>query len=386
MSKQEEKGEMISYRKSCRATGTGIPHYILMDDKADETDRRFEGTAFVQKGDGRPGHKRRTSMNRLQPNIRPALLRGGVWDDWDTGMSSDFEIMKGSEIPGLPGRSETDGVMGHDILLRELATGAFFPFRLGTTSYILPADLVPNVEFLAPLVDDVELVLFESEPVSNLPDLRVIERLVDLKRANRISYTVHLPLDVQLGNPDEERRRHSVEKCLKVINITRPLAPFAYIVHFHGEQRGGQPAQNIKRWSGALDRSVCEMLEAGIEPDLLCVETLDYPFEHVAGIVSRHHLSICLDIGHLLLYGYSLEQYFRMYLRQCKVMHLHGICNGADHCHIGMLDEGIVQSVLDRLCSHTLKERVLTIEVFNQQHLEKSLDVLAGVDQWQRLH
>lgn len=254
--------------------------------------------------------------------------------------------------------------------------GESFPFRLGTTSYILPADLLPNVEFLAPVVDDVELVLFESESISNLPDFEAIERLVELKHTNRLSYTVHLPLDVWLGSPDDAIRVDSVEKCLKVVDITRPLAPLAYIVHFHGEKRGIRPARDTGRWTEALDRSVCEMLEAGIEPGLLAVETLDYPFEHVAGIVSRHDLSICLDVGHLLLHGYCLERYFGTYLQRCKVIHLHGICDGTDHCHIGMLDKEIVRSVLERLHTSARKERVLTIEVFSRQDLEESLEVL----------
>ncbi len=45
-----------------------------------------------------------------------------------------------------------------------------FPFRLGTTSYIIPADLMTNVRLLSPLVDDIELVLFEADDESNLPD------------------------------------------------------------------------------------------------------------------------------------------------------------------------------------------------------------------------
>ena len=32
-----------------------------------------------------------------------------------------------------------------------------FPFRLGTTSYIIPADIIPNVRFPGPLIDDIEL-------------------------------------------------------------------------------------------------------------------------------------------------------------------------------------------------------------------------------------
>ena len=33
------------------------------------------------------------------------------------------------------------------------------PFRLGTTYYILPDAILPNVRFLAPLLDEIELVL-----------------------------------------------------------------------------------------------------------------------------------------------------------------------------------------------------------------------------------
>jgi len=52
-----------------------------------------------------------------------------------------------------------------------------FPFRLGTTSYILPADLLMNVEFLADRVDDIELVLFESDDMTNLPDAATVRAL-----------------------------------------------------------------------------------------------------------------------------------------------------------------------------------------------------------------
>jgi len=126
------------------------------------------------------------------------------------------------------------------------------------------------------------------------------------------------------------------------------------------------------------------MKAAGIEPEDICVETLDYPFELVSGIVSRHQLSVCIDIGHLLLYGYSVEAHFRTYLDRCKVLHIHGIRNGCDHRHIGLLDRGTIQSVLEGLCSRPFKERVLTIEVFSREDLEASMAVLAGFEKWQR--
>ena len=44
-----------------------------------------------------------------------------------------------------------------------------YPFRLGTTSFIYPAGWAENVARLAPLVDEVELLFFESQIPGSLP-------------------------------------------------------------------------------------------------------------------------------------------------------------------------------------------------------------------------
>ena len=44
------------------------------------------------------------------------------------------------------------------------------PFRLGTTSYIIPDDILPNVRYLAGKVKDIELVLFDIDEYCNIPD------------------------------------------------------------------------------------------------------------------------------------------------------------------------------------------------------------------------
>ena len=107
-------------------------------------------------------------------------------------------------------------------------------FRIGTTSYIIPADIRPNVEYLAPLVDDVELVLFEADEYgSNLPDAALCRRLNEIALAHDLTYTVHLPLDLRLG--DEGALGHiSLAKAERVIAATHDLAPFAYVVHLDG--------------------------------------------------------------------------------------------------------------------------------------------------------
>jgi len=54
---------------------------------------------------------------------------------------------------------------------------SLFPFKVGTTSYIYPAPILPNVVKLAPFLDEIELVLFESSGQENLPDPSQIQRL-----------------------------------------------------------------------------------------------------------------------------------------------------------------------------------------------------------------
>ena len=53
-------------------------------------------------------------------------------------------------------------------------------WRLGVPSYVYPADILPNVEALGPRVDDIELVLFESQEAANIPAPDAVARLAEL--------------------------------------------------------------------------------------------------------------------------------------------------------------------------------------------------------------
>ena len=252
-----------------------------------------------------------------------------------------------------------------------------FPFRLGTTSYIIPDDLVPNVTFLADKVDDVELVLFESGEISNLPGEEVIETLAALAEAHELTYTVHLPLDIDLGSREATLRQRSVEKCRKVVHLTEPLRPFAYLLHLPGRRDGRVPADDLTSWTAALEESIQQLLDHGPVPEALCVETLAYPYEHVWGLVQRHGLAVCLDIGHILLGGYELAAYLDAYLPRCRVVHLHGIREGKDHCDISELPHDSLTRILGDLHATAAQQaRVLTLEVFDQRDFDSSLEVL----------
>ncbi len=251
-----------------------------------------------------------------------------------------------------------------------------FPFRLGTTSYILPDEILPNLRYLCDRVDDVELVLFESDEFSNMPSPEDAEAMASIGREFDLTYTVHLPLDIALGSADEEERASSVGKCRRVIERMSPLEPFAWILHLHGDRRGELPSENMERWNGQNRRSLTELLACGPTPSTICIETLDYDFQHVAALVEEFNLSVCLDIGHLLMNGRNVQTHLDRWMTRARVFHLHGVNpQGTDHCHLGHLPGGLLEDLAGRLSLE--EERVLTMEIFGKDDFERSMNVIA---------
>jgi hypothetical protein len=106
------------------------------------------------------------------------------------------------------------------------------------------------------------------------------------------------------------------------------------------------------------------------------VETLDYPFAMVADIVAEHGMAICLDVGHLAFFDHPVADHLDAYWDACRVIHLHGNADGKDHTDISHLHPSVIQLLMDRLYTRNHSQRVLTLEIFSLDHLEKSLAVM----------
>jgi len=251
-----------------------------------------------------------------------------------------------------------------------------FPFRLGTTSYVIPGDLVTNARWLAPQVDDMELVLFDLDEVSNFPDAGTVDKLKTIADEASLSYTVHFPGDVYLGAADESARIRSIHTCLRVYDMMQPLDPFAFVLHFHGDRRGGIPSDDITRWRKNLAESIGCLLDKGMPGDMLCVENLDYPFDLVEDIVHDYGLSVCLDVGHLLMHGYPVDEYFARYFDHCRVIHLHGMQHGEDHHDISAIDTRYLALLCEWLRGGRADQCVVTLEMFDRHEFEESLSIL----------
>lgn len=246
-------------------------------------------------------------------------------------------------------------------------------FRLGSTSYVWPADILPNVHKLGPLVDDVELVLFEVDEHSNLPDAATVEALNGLAQRHQLTYTVHLPLDLSLAHPP------SLQKAEKVIACTRELSPWAYVLHLDGRLlENGPDPDTLARWT----QDACRALEAVVamigDASRLCVENLEnYAPEHLFPVLDEVPVSLCVDVGHLWLQARDPVSLLQEHLHRTRVVHLHGI---GDRDHQSLLHQGLegVAPVLD-LLSVRAYAGVLTLEVFSREDFFPSRQLVAEV-------
>lgn len=258
-----------------------------------------------------------------------------------------------------------------------------YPFRLGTTSYIVPDEIIPNVRYLAGRVQDIELVLFESDEFSNLPSEGDISQLVELAGANDLTYSVHLPLDVYLGHPDRLERERSVGKCLRIIELVQRLPKSAYVMHFESgpgvDINAFTPDETAGFVEGLRDSSGMLLGGCSEPPGMFCAENLNYPFETVWPVVEESGFSVTLDVGHLEYYGFPVGEYLDRYLKRARVLHMHGTTEGRDHNSLAFMRTEALDLVVEALAKLEAAgehERVFTLEIFSQADLESSVTTL----------
>jgi len=236
--------------------------------------------------------------------------------------------------------------------------------RLGTTSYIYPADIITNVTKLAGKVSDIELVIFEANTDADLPDQAAVDRLAQLAADHAMTYTVHLPL--YLGLPDN---LESVKKAVRVVQITKELSPHAFIIHLDGNAEAG--SRELERW---IDDS-CGVLQALGEEigslDRLCVENLDGQSPAmVSFMLDKLPVSCCVDVGHLWKQGLDPLPYLKRWLPRWRVVHIDG-GGRRDHKALSLMPEAMLDPVVELLRDRY--DGVLTLEVFSEKDFEESL-------------
>jgi len=252
------------------------------------------------------------------------------------------------------------------------------PFRVGATSYVLPDHILPNVEFLAPLVDDVELVLFETDEYgSNLPDDDAIRRLLELAAEHDLTYTVHLPLDLRLGE-GEGFDDLSLLKARRVIESTRGLEPYAYTLHLDGADlvsRSPTPAL-LSAWRERCRRALMHVGESLERLDLLSIENVEgWDPEFFGPILDVLPVSRVVDVGHLWLQGTDPGVHLDRWVARARIVHLHGI-GERDHSSLEHVDPKLLDPVVELLMGRF--RGVVTVEVFSLGDFQSSMEALSA--------
>jgi sugar phosphate isomerase/epimerase len=252
------------------------------------------------------------------------------------------------------------------------------PWRLGTTSYVYPADVLPNVERLAGHTRDVELVLFQSPDAANLPSPETIEQLDCLRRAHGFTFTIHFPIDRQLGHPDRQHRAELLDQIGIIVARVQPLEPFAYIIHPEGIALDASPPA-IAAWQQRLADSVARIVDLGLAPERLAMENLAHPFDWCAPVIESAGLSVCIDIGHLWRNHVPVADHLRRWLPRTRVVHLHGERDGRDHISLARTDRDRLATALRVLQQPPPFAGVVTLEVFSFDDTASSIDVLREI-------
>ena len=216
-----------------------------------------------------------------------------------------------------------------------------FPFSFGVTSYLYPADIAANIERLRNLADEMELILFESGSATNIPSPAEVARLADLAEPDGMRFNVHLPLDIDVVSRDPVFRAASLEMVARLTERTAPLRPTSYTLHVLRDHEDDREA-----WRERVRESL-----ARIEPprSRYCIETLQWDLREIDDIVRELGFSVCIDAGHLLLYGYDVAEFFRFFAGRISMVHLHGVHDGKDHLPLSVLgprEQGLVAEAM----------------------------------------
>jgi sugar phosphate isomerase/epimerase len=249
-----------------------------------------------------------------------------------------------------------------------------FPFKIGTTSFIYPDSYVQNVKILAPYLDEIELILFESTP-NSLPSKHEIKELFALSNKYDLSFNIHLPLDLSLGTPEPSTRHFAIETIKKVMDLTTSLSPTTYTLHLpYGEIDFEN--ERIKRWKEHTYNSMDTLCSFGFNSRTISIETLNYPLEWVEEILIDFNLSVCMDLGHLILCGLDMKDVFNRYKNRTSIIHLHGANENQDHQPLDLLSKSNLKTILQILKQF---KGIVSIEVFSYDHLNASLNLLEKV-------
>jgi len=254
-----------------------------------------------------------------------------------------------------------------------------FPFRLAATSFVFPAGWADNARLLGPVVDEIQLLFFESDPAS-LPSPEEIKALEAVARDTGVVYSIHLPLDIYLGSNSYKTRNDGIDAAMRIMDATSVLNPRTHILHLECEQ-DQKSSGKIETWRDNCGRSLAAIGKTGFPANSLAAENLDYPFDWLAPLIADFGLKVCIDLGHLIAAGIDPAGFLKANLHHAAMVHLYGNPGPGQHHHLA-LDRVAPEVLASWLAILRDFKETVCLEVFDPIDLAASLTYLEGC--WRR--
>lgn len=239
------------------------------------------------------------------------------------------------------------------------AYGASPPFRVAATSFTVPDTVRVNCRHLAPLFPEVGIVLFELESCLAYGPQDWPEVGPDWPE-----YHLHLPL----GLPWEQAPGQVLDGLEKLLRLTAPLRPRAYVLH---------PPHTPELLLPLRQR----LDSLGIAPSRVLLENIRRDdLTHTWPVARELGFDLCLDVGHMLAYGQTglpkLEGI------DGRVAMVHAYAPGHDGAHTPLPGLSAYSPTAVHTLEHLLgllrPDGTLTLEVFEEAGLYDSLRWLAA--------
>lgn len=237
--------------------------------------------------------------------------------------------------------------------------------RLGTTSFIIPADILPNAHFLKRGFDDIELLIFEhNKKLSPLPGHDTLRELAEQAESHDLTYSVHLPLDLHLARQDWAP---GAARAAEIITHMESINPSAFITHLDSAGKTTFGKNDRDNCISAVER----LCQAARGPELICIENLEHhSLEFMETVLNNTPASLCLDMGHLWKTGEEPLIWLNKWFERIRVIHIHGV-KDKDHKSLDCISRQVLRGIFHELIGHY--KGILTIEVFNGKDLRTSL-------------
>lgn len=236
--------------------------------------------------------------------------------------------------------------------------------RTAAPSYVLPVEtdnLLNNIRYLRNAFDCIQLLCFGKNYTHEILNDTSIKQMRH-ERSDGLEYILHLPSDY---NFCENFQQDSQSLC-SIISQADELDVKRFILH---EDCLGNDESAVEMTLEAL---------AGLIPShfhKLRVENTKSGLMAFRGAVERLGLKLCLDIGHIMKRGLSIEDTLSAFEGSIDTLHIHGLNEGKDHSTFTFKDDRDFRALKTYLLKHGT---ICVLELFELEALKQSMTNLAN--------